>query len=303
MYRVIMVPTDGEEIERSAINVAVSLAKQFNAELRLVRVETPPVVVDRHSGPGVLEQTEETWAEARRAREKKLADLGVECRALGATRVVTSLESGRVEPALKEYAERSHADLIVMSSHARGSLKRITLGSVTDYLIRNANVPVLVVKPSHSSSAEGGAATFRRVVVPLDGSALAEQILPHIASLSAEMKPSVSLLRVLTPSTYSQKQIMQPGLPWWDEEIARADADLARSADRLGADGLSVARDVVLSEDVVGAILDYCAGNEADLLALATHGVGGIKRLLFGSVADELTRRASVSLFVLHPRE
>ena len=75
MYKVIMAPTDGSDTERPALEVAVALAQRFGAELRLVRVETPPVVVDPHSGPGVLEQTEETLVESRRAREKKLEAL------------------------------------------------------------------------------------------------------------------------------------------------------------------------------------------------------------------------------------
>jgi nucleotide-binding universal stress UspA family protein len=96
-----MAPTDGSDGERSAIDLAVALAKQFDAELRLVRVETPPVVVDPRSGPGVLEQTEQTFADARVAREKKLQALGTELRAAGATRLIASLESGRVEETRK----------------------------------------------------------------------------------------------------------------------------------------------------------------------------------------------------------
>jgi nucleotide-binding universal stress UspA family protein len=135
----------------------------------------------------------------------------------------------------------------------------------------------------------------------MDGSALAEQVLPQVAALVGEMKASVTLLGVLTPSTYSQKQILQPGLPWWDEAIAKAKANLATGVDQLRAAGLSVGKEVVPSDNIAGAILDYCAQNDADLLAFATHGVGGVQRLVFGSVADELTRRSSISLPLVHP--
>jgi nucleotide-binding universal stress UspA family protein len=300
MYKIIMAPTDGSDAELPALDVAVKLALRFDAELRLVRVETPPVAVDPHSGPGVLEQTEETLVEARRDREKKLEARAAELRKHGASRVVSSLESGRVEETLRDYATRSGVDLIVMSTHARGGLQRMNLGSVTDYLIRNADIPTLVVRPSHSSTRDG---LFGRVVVPLDGSALAEQIIPHVKALADGSSASVNLVRVLRPVTYSQKQIMQPGLPWWDDAVAEAETYLNRIVRLFSGTGLSVTKEVAMGDDVAAAILEYCARTGADLLAIATHGIGGIKRLMFGSIADEITRRSPTSVLVVHPRE
>lgn len=301
MFKVIMAPTDGSDLERPAIALAVRLAKRFDAELRLVRVETPPVAVDPASSPGVLEITEETVAEARRARLGKLEALGAECRALGEIRVITALEEGIVTSTLMDYAKRVNADLIVMSSHARGGLKRITLGSVTDFLIRRSDTPVLVVKPSSTSPDGDPAHTFNRILVPLDGSAVAEQILPLVGSFAARLNATVSLVYVLTPLSYAQKQIMQPGLPWWDEDIAIANSYLAEAASRLTASGLSVGKEVVLSDSIPSAILDYSLRMRADLIAIATNGRGGVTRLLFGGVADEVTRTSRTSLLVFHP--
>jgi nucleotide-binding universal stress UspA family protein len=303
MFKVIMAPTDGSDLERPAIALAVRLAKRFDAELRLVRVETPPVAVDPASSPGVLEITEETVAEARRARLGKLEALGAECRTLGEIRVITALENGIVAPTLVDYAKRVNVDLIVMSSHARGGLKRLTLGSVTDFLIRRSDIPVLVVKPSASMTDGDPAYTLSRILVPLDGSAVAEQILPLVASVAARLHATVSLIYVLTPLTYAQKQIMQPGLPWWDEDIATANAYLTEVASRLGAAGLTAGKEVVLSENIPSAILDYSLRMRADLIAIATHGRGGVSRLLFGGVADEVTRKSRTSLLVFHPEQ
>jgi nucleotide-binding universal stress UspA family protein len=299
MYKIIMAPTDGTDVELPALEVALKLARRFDAELRLVRVETPPVVVDPRSGPGVLEQTEETLAEARRAREQKLEALAAQLRKRGTSRIVSSLESGRVEQTLRDYADRAGVDLIVMSSHARGGLKRINLGSVTDSLIRNTDIPTLVVRPSHSSSGDG---LFERVVVPLDGSPLAEQIIPHVKALIEGSSAGVNVVRVLRPVTYSQKQIMQPGLPWWDDAVAEAESYLDRVVGLFSGATLSVTKEVLMGDDVAAAILDHTS-RDADLLAIATHGLGGIKRLMFGSISDEITRRSPTSVLVFHPRE
>jgi nucleotide-binding universal stress UspA family protein len=302
MYRVIMAPTEGSDSEKAALSVAVKLAQRFDAELRLVRVLSAPLVFEPDGRPPALETLEQTFREERLARLRKLEALGTECRLLGGIRVITALEDGPVAPTLRDYAKRFNVDLIVMSSHSRGGLKRIALGSVTDYLLRQTNVPVLVVKPPVSFVGATPEETAGRIVVPLDGSALAEQILPEVAALALRLNSSVVLLHVLTPVTYSQKEIMQPGLPWWDSDIATADEYLARTASYLTEQGVAVSTDVVLSEDIAGAILDHAARIRADLIAIATRGVGGMSRFVFGTVADEVARRSSTSLLVFHPK-
>lgn len=301
MYKVIMVPTEGSDTERHAISVATRLAQRFDAELRLVQVENAPIVLETLSNPAGLIAAEQVLTEARLARLRKLEALGTECRALGEIRVITALEDGAVAPTLCDYARRFKVDLIVMSSHARGGVSRITLGSVADYLIRRADIPVLIAKPSVTSDGGGPEETFNRIVVPLDGSALAEQILPQVAALASRLSATVSLLQVLTPLTYSQKEIMQPGLPWWDTDIAIADEYLTRAASYLTKSGLPVSKDVVLSEDIPSAILDYASRARADLIAIASSGAGGVGRFVFGSVADEVTRKSQASLLVFHP--
>jgi nucleotide-binding universal stress UspA family protein len=302
MYKVIMAPTERSDSEGAAISLAVKLAQLFGAELRLVRVETAPVVVETVARPPVLMMTEQTLRDERLERLRKLEALGTECRALGGITVITALEDGRVAPTLRDYAMKFDVDLIVMSSHSRGGVKRITLGSVTDYLIRNTNIPVLVVKPPASLTGATTAKTSGRIVVPLDGSALAEQILPQVAALASRLNSTVSLLQVLTPLNYSQKEIMQPGLPWWDADIAGADSYLAGAATYLTEKGLTVSKDVVLSEDVATAILDYSLRTSADLIAIATRGSGGMSRLMLGTVSDEVTRKSTSSLLVFHPK-
>jgi nucleotide-binding universal stress UspA family protein len=297
MYKMIMVPTERPEMEKAATSFAIRLAQRFNSELRLVRVEDPPVVVDPATLPPVLLITEETVREARLARRQALEAFGAECAALGNITVTTALEEGQVGPTLRDHAEASKADLIVMSTHCRGKVQRMTLGSVTDYLIRNTHVPVLVAREPSGPADE----VFNRIVVPLDGSTLAEEILPTVAELASRFQSTVLLLHVLTPVTYSQQRIMQPGFPWWDGDIASAQAYLDEAAAYLREKSLTVVTDVVLSEDISDAIVDYSIRKSADLVAIATRGLGGISRLVFGTVADEVTRKSPKSVLVFHP--
>jgi nucleotide-binding universal stress UspA family protein len=300
MYKVIMAPTEGSDSESAAVSTAVKLAQRFEADLRLVRVKSEPLIVETIAQMPVA-QTEEMLREERVAHLRNLEALGSECRALGEIRVMTALEDGPVAPVLRDYALKFNVDLIVMSSHARGGLRRITLGSVTDYLIRRTNIPVLVVR-SPVSFIGTSPQSISRIVVPLDGSELAEQILPDVAELALRLGSTVSLLHVLTPLSYSQKEIMQPGLPWWDADIAAADAYLTRAASLLAEDGLAVSKDVLLSDDIATAILDYSVRMRADIIALATSGIGGMSRFVFGTVADEVMRKSTTSVLVFHPK-
>ena len=302
MYKVIMAPTEGSDVEKPALAAAVNLARCFDADLRLVRVNPAPVVIENVVRPPILEITEDTLPQERLARLRKLESLGVELRGDGESRIITALEDGPVGPTLRDYANKFRVDLIVMTSHSRGGIKRVTLGSVTDYLIRHTSIPVLVVKPPATFVSVSRSQTVGRIVVPLDGSVLAEQILPEVASVAVRLNATVSLVQVLTPLTYSQKQIMQPGLPWWDSDMAVADAYLSRAATYLAEDGVAVSTDVIVSEHVAPAILDFADRSRADLIAIATSGAGGMSRFVFGTVADEVTRKASTSLLVFHPK-
>lgn len=302
MHKVIMAPNEGSEDERAALSVAVKMAERFDANLHLVRAEAPPLVIENVARPPVLTLTEQTLLDERLARFRQLDLLANKCREGADIRVVTALADGPVAPTLRDYATKHHVDLIVMSSHSRGGIKRVTLGSVTDYLIRNANIPVLVVRPSASFIGATPEQSPSRIVVPLDGSELAEQILPEVAELAGGFGSTVALLHVLVPTTYSQEQIMQPGLPWWDADIALANSYLDDVAGSLTDRGITVSKDVVLSDDVATAILNYSARTGADIIALATRGKGGVSRFIFGTVADEITRRSPASLLVFHPK-
>ena len=299
MYKVIMLPTEGSENEAPAISLAVRLSQRFDAELHLVRVHTVAPTIDPVPVTGLLPRSDEALRAERLVAKESLESLGDQCGHFG---VVTALVEGPVGPALRDYADRKKIDLIVMSSRSRSGLSRLTLGSVTDYLIRHTNVPVLVARQSATPIGSVSDAPFERIVVPLDGSALAEEILPQVAELASRRKSTVSLLHVLTPVTYAQHEIMQPGLPWWDEEIADAQAYLERAATYLVERGLTVGKEIVLTEDVATAIMDYSLRARADLIAIATRGIGGISRLVFGTVADEVTRKSPTSVLVFHPR-
>ena len=211
------------------------------------------------------------------------------------------LHGGPVAEVLEAYAQRNDVDLIVISTHGRGGIARFSLGSVTDSLIRHTSIPVLVVKPSTSYLNPHVIEGFKRIIVPLDGSKLAEQILPRVLTLAKLEEAEITLLNVLLPHSYSQKESPDSNLPWWDEDISLAQAYLLRIAGKLRRSGVAVTTDIVIGDNIASAIGDFAGREKADLIAIATHGRGGLARMLRGSVADAVMHSSRLSMLVFKP--
>ena len=300
MYKVIMVPTDGSGFDREAIRVALRLAERTKAKLLLVRVLATGSFFAAAPFESPLIAPEVMSSERDRALSELYA-LAAECRSVSSADITVDLHAGPVGDVLQGYARRNDVDLIVMSTHGRNGISRLSLGSVTDSLIRHTTIPVLVVKPPSSYLNPQVACAFNRIVVPLDGSTLAEQILPRVLELARLEEAEVILLNVLVPHTYSQKEVVDPSLPWWDKDISLAQVYLSYVATRLRHRGLTVTTDIVISEKVASAIGDFASREKADLIAIATHGRGGVARMVRGSVADAIMHSAKISMLVFKP--
>lgn len=90
-------------------------------------------------------------------------------------------------------------------------------------------------------------------------------------------------------------------MPWWETEVAGGTSYLSRVANYLTEKGLSVQTEVVIGESIPEAILQYVNRARIDLIAIATSGTGGFRRMILGSVADALATNARTSLLIFHP--
>jgi nucleotide-binding universal stress UspA family protein len=301
MYKTIMVPTDCSGFDREAIRVALRLAERSDAKVRLVRV----LSTGTFFGMGAVTEGAAIPVEAlKRVREAALSELyslAAECRTHTDAEITIELEQGPVADTLAGYANRNHVDLIVISSHGRSGFSRLSLGSVADSLIRHTTIPVLVVKPSASYLNPQVGAAFRRIVVPLDGSSLAEQILPRAATLARLDHAELTLLFVLKPHVDSDEVPRDARAPWWEPHVASAQAYLSVTAAKLRRSGLLVSTDIVIGANVSEEITAFASREQVDLVAIATHGRGGVARAIQGSVSDTVMRTARVSTLVFHP--
>ena len=189
-------------------------------------------------------------------------------------------------------AETDPPGLLCLSSRGRSALGEVVFGSVTAQVLRTLHAPLLVAGPAF----EQPHPRWRRLLVCLDGSDTSTSILPAATAWAHHLDLDVHLLHVSYPIGDGH-----PGdyvMP--DEERDAAD-QLAEAAADLEAAGVTVHLSVEEHTQVAAGIADRASKGRADLIALATHGRTGLARLVAGSVALEVVRRATVPVLTMRP--
>jgi nucleotide-binding universal stress UspA family protein len=311
MFRKIVVPLDGSSFGEQALPHACAIADRSQAVLRLVHVHTPsatPIyiegepVIDAEGNP-LYHQHEQLYLEQVKTRLlAQLPALVIEAEAYDRPLESILHESGG-EFLARVIAAREDVDLIVMTTHGRGGLSRLWLGSVADVLIRMSRVPILLVRPQEGELDFSQLPTYRHLLIPLDGSPLAEQILAPAQTLGDLMDAEYTLLRVVEPLpvTYglSGQQLLRT--KWQSTQTAQE--YLNQVAHRLADPHQQIRCRVLTHDHVAVAILEDTGRYNVDLIAMATHGHSGLRRLVNGSVADKVVRGTTLPLLLYRPQE
>ena len=303
MLRTILVPLDGTGFGETAVPLAVVIAKAASGSIHLALAHraATPVVPMMEPAPVPMGLDDDM-----RNREQAYLEGRVEALSgKGSPAATAELLDGPAGAALVTEASRIGADLIVMAAHGRGALGRLWLGSVTDYVIRHADAPVLVVRPEAGDTPSPEPAPMRRFLVPLDLSADSEQVLEPVAELAVLFQSSVTLLHVVEPFF----DLVDPAAPYplaVDQRLTQSRLDeahrrLARASELLRDAGIVVETHIVESATAAGGILEALERNESDVVAMTTHGAGGLRRMLLGSVADKVIRGSRKPTLVKRP--
>jgi nucleotide-binding universal stress UspA family protein len=284
--------------------------RRQGAALQVVHAHVPSAGVYGELGASYDETLDRELME----RERAYLDAVVKrLAAVAQVPLSAALLDGPAADAIVRHAATTGADLLVMTTHGRGPLARFWFGSVADALVRQLPIPVLFVRPGETVPDLAEEPVVRRVLIPLDGSTLAEQVLEPALAFSSGTQVEYTLLRVveqLTPASYDPASTRMSGLSESlleqlqeldRQESARARDYLERFAERFRARSLVVQTRVISHQQPATAILQDDSIRGVDLIALATHGRGGLKRLLLGSVADKVLRGAATPVLVYRP--
>jgi len=291
-YKTILVPLDGSAVAESVLPVAGAIAKAVGARVHLVRAHEPP----RMAMAKAYEWNREV---AQRELDYLAVAAGRFERASG-VRAETCLVTGHPADAIRRMAQRDEHTLTVMSSHGRTGFSRFWLGSVTDAVVRSARTPVLMVRPM--VGAEEIPRRIERLLVPLDGSEIAESVLPHAAWLCKATGASLQLIHVIRSSEIPHVS------PVTQEDathaaVRDAEGKLRCIAQRVCSETREtpVGCVVVVHDSPATAINDYAASNGITVVALTPRGAG-LARLV-GSVADKVIRNGTPAILLFRPGE
>lgn len=297
----VLVPLDGSELSEQAVPFALAIIKDGGV---LTLLQAIPEAEPLRKPFGAITMTAEEVAEM--LRNLAEADLDrAEEHWTGLAPAVTLTKKavkGDAATVIMETADAENADLIVMASAGRGALGRLTLGSVTDRVVRTSDTPVLVVRELNSPATRS-LPEVTRVVVPLDGSDRAMLALPVAAAVGRQLGADVELIIAV-----DLPQIASPAMAYGpafspevyaeieEESTRNANAHLEAAAAELATVGVTPKRHVMLGS-ATAAILDFA--RQGDLIVMTSRGQGGFKRWILGSVAEKLIREAPAPVLLV----
>lgn len=302
MFTKVLVPLDRSSLAEQAVGTAVAIAKASDADIGLVLAHQvgPNDRLPNSSWRGAKHQQESMYIRA----------MVLEIAKGSAVRVSGTVEPGTPADVIRRRANELGADLIVMTSHGRTGISRAWIGSVADSVVRDASVPVLLIRPTERKQSHGDKLPlFRRILVPLDGSVTSGTILTSAISLAHCANAVLILARIVVPVPLYDYDDASPASSSAvvDVQATRqladiATADLCELAERLEDEGNTrVETEVVIADHPAVALLDLAKTKAADLIAMTTRGRGA-SRLLVGSVTDKVLRGSQLPLLLYHPR-
>lgn len=292
MIKTILVPLDGSELAEQVLPYASELARRADADLLLLTSIQPVGIWDATATAINWEREERLAQEYLDAQKGRLEADGVKVR--------VKRQHGEAAANILETADAENVSLIAISTHGRSGLSRWLFGSVADRIVQSAHVPLLMIRPDLRAAPKP---VFEKVLVPLDGSEVAASVLPFVEEVAKLFGASLVLYHAVPPiSAYPGFETVNPQL---DGKVLQEMQDQAKqllSSAAHDIEGRGLHATVAVSIDLaVDGILRAAKETGADLIAIGTHGRSGLGRMVLGSVANAVMRRATLPCLLVHP--
>jgi nucleotide-binding universal stress UspA family protein len=304
MYRSVIVPLDRSAASEHVLPIAVQIAHGSDAILRLLYIPNPEDVSMLESQmpldivlPARSSMPPETYLNHIRRRLTARSDVKV-------TADVLHEANGQ---AGTTNTDISDMDLVVLATHDPGGLIRVRLDDITAALMRWHAAPILALRPPNAALDPEVQPTFQRMLIPLDGSGLAEQILVPAVALGTAMRAEYTLLYVIEPASMVSGKPASDTAALDDATLVHAQAEAQDYLDGIAlmmrVEGLQVETQVAVARDARTAIRQAVRQHEIDVIALTTHWRGELDRLLVGSVAVQVLHDSHIPVLLYRPHQ
>ncbi|MHB1298301.1 MAG: universal stress protein [Gemmatimonadaceae bacterium] len=292
MHDLIVVPLDGSKLAERAIALAVPLAEQHGARLVLLTVQHP--ILPLISGGGVPVRDPALDHERRQEQERYLNKTTKRLAKQTGVPVEGRLVVGETAEMIAKAGASATSGLIVMTTHGRGGFKRFWLGSVTDRVVRRAEVPVLLSTGNRSTGTrQAGRPLFNHLLVPLDGSKRAEMALRAARTLLEGVPGRLTLAHVVHPmmALAATKRGRTP-----DQEIV--ESYLEPLSREMSGPTLTVDHATLVNATVPTALMELVKTSHAECIAITSQGAGRLQTFMVGGTTDKLMRTSAVPVLV-----
>ena len=295
MYTRMLIPLDGSEVAEQVLPYARYLARSLTLPVELLGVVDPEALVVL-SNPVRGRHADTVVAEAMSVTAMYLETTG---RSFQGAKVKCVVEKGKAEEVIIEKAAADKNALIVMATHGRSGMQRWLLGSVADKVLHGATNHLFLVRAGEEGKT-AGEAVLKTVIVPLDGSPLAEKILPYIEDLAKKMKLEVVLMRAYAlPPALSAEEYGT----YTDELLLQVESEaldyLAEKIKELKRAGIEKISSVVKLGYGAEQIITLARETPENFIAMCTHGRSGIKRWVLGSVTERVVRHSGDPVLIV----
>ncbi|HEY55889.1 MAG TPA: universal stress protein [Dehalococcoidia bacterium] len=314
MYQRMLVPLDGSKLSEVVFPYAKELAGRLGLEVVLLHVHSPG---ESETVPLHRAYIEHKAEMIRRQSQEVQTKVGVG--EVGrAVQVRGELAVGYPADEILRYAEENDVDLILMATHGRSGIRRWVMGSVADRVLRASKVPVWLVRAGIPEGIVYDKWPKRTILVPLDGSGLAEEVLPHVEALAKQHGTElleVVLLRVYEPVSAlgyyppsARFETPSGAVHVMPRDYARGERArqkiiteqyLAGVSQRLNGAGLNKVRFEALAGTPAEVIVDYANNHPFNLIVMSTHARSGLSRWAYGSVAARVLHGVSSPIFLV----
>ncbi|MCH7740190.1 MAG: universal stress protein [Chloroflexi bacterium] len=279
MIENILVPLDGSDQSERIGRWAGGMAKGLGASLTLLGV--PPTNSGK-SGEGAVQAQDSQ--EYLRQLADKLAAMGIE--------VHVEVRPGKPAETIVATAKELETDMIAIATRRASSLARSVLGSVTDQVLHNTTVPVMVVNPDALIVSEQSPDVPSTLVVPLDGSPLSEKVIALTETFAKAAGAEISYARSM------ERAFSNPDDPVVQELQAECERYLREFVSRSESAGIK-AKYRIMSGIPAAEIMKAADEEKNAIIVMSTHGRTGFRRAVLGSVCDTVVRSARIPVLVL----
>ena len=296
MFSQMLIPLDGSTVSEQVLPYARSLARKLHlpvellAVLDVVGLAASIPAEDKRDAESLIAHT---WRSSAAFLEKT-------SRTFPGVLVTCTVEKGRPSEVVLDKAATDTGTLIGMATHGRSGIDRWLLGSVAEKVLRGTKNPLLLVRAVKGGESDGEA-ILKRVIVPLDGSPLAEKALPHAMVLAKTMDAEALLVRAYTLtqiiSTYDDY------IPDWNKLDAMSKGETIRYLDQkvreLKQNGPTHISPLALEGEAAEQIIDLAKGTANSLVVMCSHGRSGVGRWVLGSVAERVARHSVGPILII----